>query len=342
MVTSAVPRDEWTREARAERIPVTIVCTPRGTDVAVSMSRLVADHAAGKLLIVNCSSGRIPPTVAPTALVQDVDGDLPSFGRALYRALQERFAGDAPAMQFDRLVVIAAEEVDPLPLAQLLCADVQLSLSCHLESIVVLADAATAARALSEDATARRSVAIADRLVLQFHDAATNRDLPQALAALRAINPYLIISREAVAAADGGLAPGASRGRLHAALDQDAIDERLSAGNVRTYCIEETGYLDFARTRRWLASLCIALGDNLYRLRSVCCFREMDRLVEFQGFGAALGPPIYGALRTEAAARSLITVSGRGLDPDRLAIAARRCNGVVVAAEMLRQPGAIY
>lgn len=342
MVTCTVPRDECTREARDERIPVTIVCAPRGTDPAVLIRRMLADHAADNLLIMKCSSVRRPLTVAPSTLVQDLDGRPQSFGRGLYGALRARFGGGAPACRFDRLVVIAADEVNPLPLAQLLCADVQLSLSCRLESIVVLADAATFGRALAEDATARRAVAIADRLVLQFNGLASGRGLMRDLAALRAINPYLIVSREAVADDDDAIVPGASGMQLQPEFEQDTIDERLPAGTVRTHRVEEAGCLDFARTRRWLTSLCVALGDDLYRLRSVCCFRGIEHLVEFQGFGTALGPPVYGAPRREAAARSLITVTGRGLDPDCLAIAVRRCNAVMVAAEMRRHPGAIY
>lgn len=327
------------RETSSERIPVTLVCVLRGTTLAVPVSRMVADPATGTPLIVNCSRAGIPSAVAPAALTQAIAGDPASFARGLYRALQAKFGAAAAPMQFDRVVVIAAEDVDPVPLAKLLCADAQLSLSCQLESIVAVADADALKRALGVEGAARRDVAIADRLVLQLRATAADCDLSQTRTVVSDINPQLSVCLESIGETSDALAPHCGSGLSEPA---PVWERTLSAGAIRAYRVEEVGCLDFARTRRWLTKLCSALGDGLYRLRAVCCFHGVDRLVEFQGFGAVLGPPVFGALRTDVTPRSLITVSGRGLDPHRLASAVRRCNAASVAAEMLRHPGAIY
>jgi len=107
--------------------------------------------------------------------------------QALRRMVVERERGELP--DFKRIVIETSGLADPSPILQTFATDRALGEVFHLEVVVTVVDAETAADTLAWSAEARKQIILADRLVITKTDIAGEGAAESLTAQLRALNP---------------------------------------------------------------------------------------------------------------------------------------------------------
>ena len=207
-----------------------------------------------------------------------VRGDVLDTIDELFR---KREAGELP--WFRRIAIETTGLADPAPVVHTL---VDTSQPCHLDGIVVTADAIHIRDQLHEREEARHQVAFADRILLTKTDLVTAAEADMAEPAIRAFNAYASIRR----VADGDVTPGdvfglgphqrpeiwlpdADQGHRHDHHDHDGIASIVLRADMP---------IPGSALALWLNSLLSLHGARVLRLKGIARIEGMPRPVVLQ------------------------------------------------------------
>lgn len=264
------------RRERGGRIPVTIVTGFLGAGKTTLVRRFLGrPDGQGTAVIVNefgetgiddallRSSSESTTLLGNGCLCCNVRSDLQA---AMHRLVAERERGAIP--HFRRIVIETSGLADPTPILSTFATDRALGAEFHLETVVAVVGAPTAAEIVSAYPEARRQLMLADRIVVSKTDIAVEDAAAAVTAQLRSLNPRAAI----VTAVRGELDPAwltesatleplSGRGFIADAAEADHTD------NVRSFTLTDEAPIAwdaFARTIELLIGL---RGPDLLRVK---------------------------------------------------------------------------
>jgi G3E family GTPase len=243
-----------------------------------------------------------------------LSGDLDT---AILRLFSRRESGALP--HFARLIIEPSGLADPAPIAQAILRNPVLARALRLDAIVTVADALFLRQQLGRQDTARKQIALADRLVLAKPDLAGEAGVQAAHAALRDLNPVapILVARHGAVDAAALLPPqfldpqGAAPARRRSALFAEAVDtDHLAA--VTAVRLSATGPLRWRPVEAWLRRLRLGHGERLLRLKALLHLADAAGPVLVQGVHHVLHDPVeLGGWDGEAPhSRLLLVIEG--------------------------------
>jgi G3E family GTPase len=180
----------------------------------------------------------------------------------------------------DTLVIELSGLADPVPVLETLCADLRLCRAFRLRGVVALADARHILGQLDGLPLARRQIAMADRILLNKTDLASEADLDRAEAALRAISRHAPIGR--VRDCDTDIGALLEMTPLSARTAPDSGPTHARAASV-SLALE--GAIDALKFGRWMQALAGAPAP-LWRIKGILNLWGDDDQFWFQAVGS--------------------------------------------------------
>jgi G3E family GTPase len=186
----------------SDKIPVTVLTGYLGAGKTTLLNRILTeDHGKRYAVIVN-EFGEIG---IDNDLVVGADEDVFEMNNGcvcctvrgdlirVVSGLMKRQRPGKPA--FDAIIVETTGLADPGPVAQTFFVDDDVKAKTVLDSVTALVDAKHVMARLDDSREAREQVAFADRIILNKVDLASEAELAQVEARLRALNPLAPITR---------------------------------------------------------------------------------------------------------------------------------------------------
>jgi G3E family GTPase len=186
----------------SDKIPVTVLTGYLGAGKTTLLNRILTeDHGKRYAVIVN-EFGEIG---IDNDLVVGADEDVFEMNNGcvcctvrgdlirVVSGLMKRQRPGKPA--FDAIIVETTGLADPGPVAQTFFVDDDVKAKTVLDSVTALVDAKHVMARLDDSKEAREQVAFADRIILNKVDLASEAELAQVEARLRALNPLAPITR---------------------------------------------------------------------------------------------------------------------------------------------------
>ena len=87
-------------------------------------------------------------------------------------------------------------------------------------------------------------------------------------------------------------------------------------GSIRTIGIEQDGPLELSSLMRWLTSLLLEYGGNLYRMKALCCVADASFPLELDSIRQAVGPLACSDTHSWKTHRSNLILAGEGLEQE--------------------------
>lgn len=187
----------------------------------------------------------------------------------------------------DRVLIETTGVAEPAPIVKTFLADEEVRSAYRPPTIATLVDARAADRALAES-SAREQIAVADRLIVNKVDGATDAELAALDERLDALNPLAARERTTHAAADVD-ALFADRGVVsrEVALGRGGSgtqhEHRGHADDIHSVTLIEEHPLDDMKLRLWLDACVHMLGERLLRYKGFVHVAGRDERIVLQG-----------------------------------------------------------
>ncbi|TPQ32964.1 CobW family GTP-binding protein [Cupriavidus pinatubonensis] len=280
---------------------------------------------------------------------------------ALYKLYMRKAGIVEPKVDFERIIIETTGLADPTPLAQAFYTDMSLSLTYRLDAIVTLVDMVHIEGQVQGSEEAMRQVALADKLVLTKSDLATDRQRKRAQEIVNRLNP---LSPKEVASF-GNLRANALLGldlfdpntkqsaiatwigaeRTHHAShgshehehDASSCPECATGhahrhepslshlADIASISIRQSRPLSYDKVMRFLAHQVETYGSNLYRVKGLLNFFEIDKPVILQGVQSVFSPMTYAEDWPRGEAETRVVLIGRGLAKDQILAQFEQC-----------------
>ena len=321
-----------------ERIPITLLTGFLGAGKTTLVNRLLSAPDAGKIAVIVNEFGEI-----------GIDGDL--IARAnedmleltngciccaaqgdlmdgLNRLFLRKIGLAEPRVDFDKIVIETTGIADPSPLARLFYTDMKLDLTFRLDAVLTVVDLKHVTGQIARSPEAQKQIAIADKLIFNKRDLVDDEGFTDAVAAVERLNPFslkevtshgaLPVDRlldldlfepkrrdDMVGAWIGADGPGAT--------DQSLDDHEHTPG-VGAVCLQTREPLEWNALLRFLLDLTHKKGEDLFRVKGMVHFQNVEKPVIIQGVQATFSPPTYAEAWPRGEVATRIVVIGRGLD----------------------------
>ena len=315
------------------RVPVTLLTGFLGAGKTTLLNRLIDAPECGRVAVIVNEAGEVALDgrliVGTTEEIVElregcvcctVRGDLSVAVARLLDRRKRWFRG----IRFDRILVECSGLASPGPVVQTFLLDPRLAADTRVDGVIALASAADVARQLDERAEAAEQLAYADRIVLNHVDRA--RDVPGALARVRAVNPAAPVDMAVRGAVDAAplfhLAGGdPARWAFGAGLEGTApagaalAHHASTPGSVSHVVLRHDGAIELEKLKFFLQFVAARKAWSLMRLKGIFCCPGLSRAVVAHGVyqWLELGP---GAM--DPPAESVLLLIGRGFDRDEL------------------------
>jgi G3E family GTPase len=321
---AAGPFGRRQRRPRGARIPVIVVTGFLGAGKTTLVKALLDSEAGRNTAVVVNEFGEIgidqallANTEAKVALLSNgclccgVRSDLEETFRALFN---DRVRGVVPP--FERVVLELSGADDPIPVLQTFLGERALAREYHIQSVVVVADAATGRIALRENAEARRQVAVADRIVLSKADLASAAEAEALLAEIREANPAAPVREARHGVVDPAFLLDDSSIPLPGPLRADAP---AHGDGLVSFVLRFDRPLPWRALNATLGLLCEMRGADLLRVKGILAVQGCRGPVVVHAVRHLLHPPVELEAWPDAAAPAsqlvFITSGGLGRAP---------------------------
>ena len=319
-----------------QRIPITLLSGFLGAGKTALINHLLSDPNAGKIAVIVNEFGEI-----------GIDGDL--IARAsedmleltngciccaaqgdLMDGLNKLFLRKVglaePQIEFDKIVIETTGIADPSPLAKLLYTDLKLDLTFKLDAVLTVVDLKHVETEIENNIEAQKQIAIADKIIFNKRDMVGDADFERATSVVGALNPYSLkeVTSYGALAVDKIIdldlfdpknrddAVGDWLGSAESDITGDHNHEHTP--DVTAVCLQESRVMDWNQVLRFFVELTEQLGDNLYRVKGMVQFDNVDKPVILQGVQDTFSPPTYAESWPRGEPETRIVVIGRGLD----------------------------
>ena len=317
-----------------QRIPITLLSGFLGAGKTTLINHLLSDPNAGKIAVIVNEFGEI-----------GIDGDLISRASedmleltngciccaaqgdlmdGLNKLFLRKVGLAEPKIEFDKIVIETTGIADPSPLAKLLYTDLKLDLTFKLDAVLTVVDLKHVEREIANSIEAQKQIAIADKIIFNKRDMVDDAAFERATAVVSALNPF---SRKEVTSY-GVLAVDkiVDLDLFDPKNRDDAVGEWLGSDNsvtehdhhhtpdVTAICLREKRVMDWSLVLRFFVELTEQLGDDLYRVKGLVQFDNVDKPVILQGVQDTFSPPTYAETWPSGKRETRIVIIGRGLD----------------------------
>ena len=315
-----------------QRIPITLLSGFLGAGKTTLINHLLSDPNAGKIAVIVNEFGEI-----------GIDGDL--IARAsedmleltngciccaaqgdlldgLNKLFMRKVGLAEPQIEFDKIVIETTGIADPSPLAKLLYTDLKLDLTFKLDAVLTVVDLKHVEQEIANSVEAQKQIAIADKIIFNKRDMVDDAAFKRAISVVSALNPY---SRKEVTS-HGVLAVDkiVDLDLFDPKNRDDAVGEWLGSTEVEAdhdhtpdvsaVCLQDSRVMDWNLVLRFFVELTEQFGDDLYRVKGLVQFDNVDKPVILQGVQDTFSPPTYAESWPRGVPETRVVVIGRGLD----------------------------
>ena len=319
-----------------QRIPITLLSGFLGAGKTTLINHLLKDSSAGKVAVIVNEFGEI-----------GIDGDLISRASedmleltngciccaaqgdlmdALNKLFLRKVGLAEPQIEFDKIVIETTGIADPSPLAKLLYTDLKLDLTFKLDAVLTVVDLKHVETEIENNIEAQKQIAIADKIVFNKRDMVNDTAFIRATSLVSALNAYSL--KEVTSY--GSLAANkiVNLNLFDPKNRDDAVGDWLGTAendlaqshnhdhtpDVTAICLRESRSMDWNQVLRFFVELTEQLGDNLYRVKGMVQFENVDKPVILQGVQDTFSPPTYAECWPHGTPETRVVVIGRGLD----------------------------
>ncbi|MBC7502678.1 MAG: GTP-binding protein [Herminiimonas sp.] len=361
-----------------QRIPITLLTGFLGSGKTTLVNHILSNPNSGKIAVIVNEFGDI-----------GIDGDLitktsedmlelsngciccsskDDLMEALYKLYMRKAGLIEPKIEFDRILIETTGLADPTPLAQAFYTDMSLSLTYRLDAIITMVDVKHVVSQVADSPEARRQLAMADKIIFNKRDLATETEYQQAISVVRAFNPlspketasYGVVpigqlidlnlfdpnSRETAIAAWIGLRADDHGGAVQEEVDEAATEHCVMCDDATEHTHEQTHGgshkhahvhvhakhldgisaismreehpLDYQKMMQFLARLTADHGTDLYRVKGLIRFANVERPVILQGVQTVFSPLAYAEKWPDEHAETRLVIIGKHLDTARI------------------------
>ena len=321
-----------------ERIPITLLTGFLGAGKTTLVNRLLSAPDAGKIAVIVNEFGEI-----------GIDGDL--IARAnedmleltngciccaaqgdlmdgLNRLFLRKVGLAEPQVDFDKIVIETTGIADPSPLARLFYTDMKLDLTFRLDAVLTVVDLKHVTGQIARSPEAEKQIAIADKLIFNKRDLVDDEAFADAVAAVERLNPFSVkeVTTHGALPIDRlldldlfepkrrddmlGAWIGADR---PVATAHNRQDHEHTPG-VGAVCLQSREALEWNALLRFFLELTQEKGEDLFRVKGMVHFQNVEKPVIIQGVQATFSPPSYAESWPRGEVETRIVVIGRDLD----------------------------
>ena len=319
-----------------ERIPITLLTGFLGAGKTTLVNRLLSAPDAGRIAVIVNEFGEI-----------GIDGDL--IARAsedmleltngciccaaqgdLMDGLNKLFLRKVglaePRVDFDKIVIETTGIADPSPLARLFYTDMKLDLTFRLDAVLTVVDLKHVQGQLARSPEAEKQIAIADKLIFNKRDLVDDAAFAAAVAAVERLNPFSLkeVTAHGALPVDALLdldlfEPKRRDDMVGAWIGADrpadaAQGEHVHTPGVGAVCLQTPEPLEWNALLRFFLELVQEKGEDLFRVKGLVHFQNVDKPVILQGVEATFSPPTYAESWPRGEVATRIVVIGRNLD----------------------------
>ena len=321
-----------------ERIPITLLTGFLGAGKTTLVNRLLSAPDAGKIAVIVNEFGEI-----------GIDGDL--IARAsedmleltngciccaaqgdlmdgLNRLFLRKVGLAEPQVDFDKIVIETTGIADPSPLARLFYTDMKLDLTFRLDAVLTVVDLKHVTGQIARSPETEKQIAIADKLIFNKRDLVDDAQFAEAVAAVERLNPFSVkeVTTHGALPVDRlldldlfepkrrGDMLGAWIGADKPAAAGHAHDDHRHTPGVGAVCLQSREALEWNALLRFFLELTREKGEDLFRVKGMVHFQNVEKPVIIQGVQATFSPPTYAESWPRGEVETRIVVIGRDLD----------------------------
>ena len=321
-----------------ERIPITLLTGFLGAGKTTLVNRLLSAPDAGRIAVIVNEFGEI-----------GIDGDL--IARAnedmleltngciccaaqgdlmdgLNRLYLRKIGLAEPRVDFDKIVIETTGIADPSPLARLFYTDMKLDLTFRLDAVLTVVDLKHVTGQIERSPEAQKQIAIADKLIFNKRDLVDDDEFKDAVAAVERLSPFSVkeVTTQGALPVDRLLdldlfepkrrddMVGAWIGADRPDAAGQSRDDHVHTPGVGAVCLQEREPLEWNALLRFFLELSEEKGENLFRVKGMVHFQNVEKPVIIQGVQATFSPPTYAEAWPRGEVATRIVVIGRDLD----------------------------
>ena len=321
-----------------ERIPITLLTGFLGAGKTTLVNRLLGAPDAGKIAVIVNEFGEIGIdgdliARASEDMLELTNGCICCAARGdlmegLNRLFLRKIGLAEPQVDFDKIVIETTGIADPSPLARLFYTDMKLDLTFRLDAVLTVVDLKHVTGQIARSPEAEKQIAIADKLIFNKRDLVDDEQFSEAVAAVERLNPFSV--KEVTA---HGALPvdrlldldlfepkrrddmlGAWIGADQPAAADRARDDHVHTPGVGAVCLQSREALEWNALLRFFLDLTQEKGEDLFRVKGMVHFQNVDKPVIIQGVQATFSPPTYAESWPRGEVETRIVVIGRDLD----------------------------
>ena len=328
-----------------QRIPITLLSGFLGAGKTTIINHLLSDPNAGKIAVIVNEFGEI-----------GIDGDLISRASedmleltngciccaaqgdlmdGLNKLFLRKVGLAKPQVDFDKIVIETTGIADPSPLAKLLYTDLKLDLTFKLDAVLTVVDLKHVESEIQNSVEAQKQIAIADKIIFNKRDMVDEAAFARVTSVVGALNPY---SRKEVTSfgvltvdkiVDLNLFDPKNRddpvGEWLGSTDIEAEHVHGHTPDVSAVCLQDARIMDWNLLLRFFYEITQELGDDLYRVKGLVQFENVEKPVIIQGVQGTFSPPTYADAWPRGKPETRIVVIGKGLNKPDLEARFKTC-----------------